>query len=74
MPIKKYVKDKNELSFILDDFMFDLPPQVWVAKKTKNLFNSTPLYLVEKNIIITPSLSILNKENKLNKNFNFKFL
>ena len=75
LPIEKYIKNKNELSFILEDFMFDLPPQVWVAKKTKNLFNSTPLYLVESNIItITPSLSILNKENKLNKNFNFKFV
>ena len=63
LPIEKHIKDKNELSFILEDFMFELPPQAWIVKKTKTLFNSTPLYLVEQNIItITPSLSILDKE------------
>lgn len=75
LPIKKHLSDKNELSFILDDFMFNLPPQAWVIKKTKSFFNSTPLYLVEKNLItITPSLSILDKEKNLNKSYKYKFV
>ena len=75
LPIKSFTKNKKEFSFILEDFMFNLPPQAWIVKKSKSLFNRTPLYLIEKNFItLTPSLSSIKKDNKTAKNFNYKFV